>query len=303
MSPIIIDRQRRLTEIGRIRMGEKRVSAKSGMEYPAALDTWRLTSASESAIYSAAGLYGGIPSPWGEQWQVTTETTELAIVIPPSILAYSAWFEHWSGGGCQRRCDGEWAVVMSDELRATEKCSCDPEARECKPTTRLSVILRDLQGIGTWRCESHGYNAESELHSAMTVLSAAWGVGRIVPGVLRLEKRERKVPGKPTSRFVVPVLDLELSLADVLLHSEHPSLGAPTQAGALPRGGEVGGDDAASPPSSVGPSDARAQDAPRGRLFDKCSCGHIRKQHKRAEPHECLTVRCECKEFSDANAG
>jgi hypothetical protein len=110
-----------------------------------------------------AALYGGTVQPWtpqgggAEAFEVITESTRIPILVPPQPV--TQYFEQWSGGGCVRRCDGQTELLSGGNCL----CSVDPEDRECKPTTRLNVVLRDVEGIGVWRLESHGWYAATEL--------------------------------------------------------------------------------------------------------------------------------------------
>lgn len=205
----ILTIQRRLMEAGRVRIGEK--DPERG--YPKKLTTFRLTSRDRSKIEQAAELWGGTVEPWdspaGPQWQVTTDASALDVVVPPSEMAFSQFYELWSAGGCQRRCDG-----VTEQL--TEgPCVCDPDDRECAIHTRLSVMLRDLRGLGLWRIDTSGYYAAVELAGAVEIIAAAAGAGALLPARLRLEQRQVKRTGrdgKPqTFNFVVPVLDIDVS--------------------------------------------------------------------------------------------
>lgn len=202
----IIELQRRLREIGRIRMGEQ-VPTGNGRTRPAKLENFRLTAKDRRVIDAAAALWGGQVEPWqapdGPQWQVKITATELAVVVPPHDMAFSQWYEQWSAGGCQVRCDGVQDYV------GEKPCHCDPEERECKMTTRLSVMLPDLPGMGLWRAESHGYYAAVELAGLVEVAASWTAAGRMIPARLRLEQRTVKRKGK-THRFAVPVLDLDV---------------------------------------------------------------------------------------------
>jgi hypothetical protein len=207
---MIIDLQRRLAEVGRIRIGQQ-VNGNGKMR-PEKLDTFRLTSPDKQKIDHAAQLFGGEVQPWqapaGPQWEVITTTAALDVIVPPSDMAFSQHFELWSAGGCQRRCDGRTESITQGG------CLCDPDDRDCDIHTRLSVMLRDLPGLGVWRLDTSGYNAAVELQGAVQVIQLAAGKGHMLPARLRLEQRmvKRQVDGKPqTRRFVVPVLDVEVS--------------------------------------------------------------------------------------------
>jgi len=209
---VIIDLQRRLAEVGRIRIGQQ-VKSSNGKARPAKLETFRLTSPDRLRIQHAGQLYGGTPQQWqapvGQQWEVITEASALDVIVPPSDMAFSQHYEQWSAGGCQRRCDGQQESISDGP------CVCDPDDRECNIHTRLSVLLRDLPGLGVWRIDTSGYYAAVELQGAVEIIQIAAGRGQMLPARLRLEQRSVKRAGddgKPqTRRFAVPVLDIEIS--------------------------------------------------------------------------------------------
>jgi len=78
----IINIQRKLTEVGRIRLG-----AKSDKGAPQKLDKFRLTSKSKEALDAAAEVYGGVVKPWagpdGDSFELLTTTNVLDVVVPP----------------------------------------------------------------------------------------------------------------------------------------------------------------------------------------------------------------------------
>ena len=206
----IIDLQRRLREAGRIRIGAQ-VPTSNGGTRPSKLDKFRFTSPDKTSMLSIADLCGGEVRPWegapiGEQFELYADCKSLDVLVPPVTLAFSQWYELWSGGGCKRRCDGQTNVINDSP------CACDPDNMECKPTTRLGVILTAIQGIGIWRLETHGWNAAQELNGAIEVLRVIQNRGAMVPARLLLEQRQSKKDGK-TYNFAVPVLDLNLSVA------------------------------------------------------------------------------------------
>jgi hypothetical protein len=215
----IIDLQRRLAETGRIRIG-RQVPTSNGKTRPEKLDTFRLTSPDRRRIEQAAQLYGGEVQPWkapaSNQFEVITKVNALNVIVPPSDMAFSIHYELWSAGGCQRRCDGR-TESTSDGL-----CLCDPDNRECDIHTRLSVMLRDLPGLGVWRIDTQGWYAALELQGAVEVIQMAAGRGQMLPARLRLEQRQVKRPEQPTRRFAVPVLDIEVSPGE-LLSSNSPA--------------------------------------------------------------------------------
>ena len=239
MSPIL-SLQRRMMELGRVRLGEKGPKGE-----PRKRDTFRFTTASQALAQAVADKYGGEAVPWPDApdgegyWQVATDANELNILLPPvysdadgsRTTTWSQWFELWSGGGCQRRCDGE------TEMLTGQPCLCKPavqdngeDARECQVTTRVSFMLPEIPGLGVWRLDSKGWNAATELPGTLELLVRAASEHAFIEAVLRIEQRVKKTPGEPTKRFVVPVIDLPSVTLKQLASGEVPLvLNAPRQ--------------------------------------------------------------------------
>lgn len=200
----IVTLQRRHTEVGRIRLGQK-VPTSTGKMRPAKLETLRFTSPRRELIEKIAELYGGEVKPWSPgrgngQWEVVTDAKSVPVMVPPQDPAESQWLELWSAGGCQRRCDGVTETISGGP------CLCDPDPaeRDCSMHTRVTVLLEEVPGIGVWRVETGSYYAATELPGVAEFLSAAGG---IIPGRLILSERTVVSRGK-THHFVVPVLDI-----------------------------------------------------------------------------------------------
>lgn len=230
----IITTQRRMTEKGRIRLGEKITgTTRDGREYtrPSKLSAFRFTSPSQRLIEQIAAKYGGTARPWDNdgkaEWEVLSDATSIPVIVVKG--GFSQWHEAWTKAGCQHRCDGEKDATGT---------YCDPndplhlEAIE-KPTTRLSVMLSEIEDLGVWRMESKGWNAAAELPS---MAELAMHVGDLVPATLSLAERSSIIQsdkGPQTSRFVVPVLDLHVTkqrLVEIVGGPGGvPALGSPTE--------------------------------------------------------------------------
>lgn len=213
----ILDIQRRIREVGRIRIGVQ-APTRTGKRAPRKLDKFRLTSPDRRVIDAAAGIYGGDVVQWdnngSSQWEVITTTDTLNIALPPNPadMAWTQWYEQWAKGFATRRCDGAF-----DQVR-DRPCDCDPENRTCKATSRLSVLLPDIAGLGLWRLESHGYYAAVELAGAVDLITQMAGAQSVVPARLRLERREsrRLIDGEAkVFKYAVPVIDLDVSILGV----------------------------------------------------------------------------------------
>ena len=221
----IRDIQQRHAEHGRIRIGRK-VAMSGGKSRPEKLDRFRFTSGDRGHIKALAALYGGTVADWKNGTKAEFEVITDARSIP--VIAYrnsiSQWMETWSGGGCTHRCDGYHNVLTDEDCNPQDKAH-----RDAKPTTRLSVMLRDLESLGTWRLETHGWNAAAEL-PAMAELAAF--VGDYVPARLVLQQRTSIKDGE-TNQFVVPVLDLAITkqrLNEVLAGTTTQAIGSTSSA-------------------------------------------------------------------------
>jgi hypothetical protein len=217
----ILDLQKRLREVGRIRLGEQRRTEK-GKSYPAKLTGFRFTSALPHVLEAVADVHGGDVRPWeghpGE-FELYTQATELDVRVLPGH-GVTAWWEQWSGGGLVRQCDGE-TINRGDGKGSPCKCPAELEERlaagranppaACLPRTRLSCVLPEIPTIGSWVLTSTGVNAAVELPGIAELLEELTRKGAIVPARLRMDQRA-DVKGGQTRKYVVPVLDLELPM-------------------------------------------------------------------------------------------
>lgn len=266
----ILGIQRRMVELGRIRTGDRGGTNRA----PRKLSNFRLTSASRPLLEAAARIYGGTVRAWQDGpddglWELLTETDVLDIMVPPVITAYSQSYEVWDAGGCTVRCDGRWESI------AGAPCSHGIEHEGMKVTTRVSVILPKLPGLGTWRLETHGWNAAATLPASLDLLIQAGQRNQWLPATLRLEPRTQKtrVNGKPqTRKFSVPVIDIAGFTFEEMValgsgSTEYEALpeGLPVQPGPSRPRGMVGRPEL--PPAPELPAEAQAFSRPVERAF------------------------------------
>lgn len=200
----------RLQEHGRIRIGEK--GAKGA---PKKIDVFRFTSDDRDAIAEIAALYGGTVAAWNQQWEVKTAAKAIPVILPPDPLGGTPVYELWSGGGCLRRCDGELCLVPQQTAGGAEMvetpCVCDAKGQlECKPKTRLTVILPEIRFGGGWRLESGGWNVAHEMPGMVAMIEQLQVKG-LSRAELALEERVSKFAGQ-TRKFVVPVVRPAISV-------------------------------------------------------------------------------------------
>lgn len=267
--------QRRLQELGRIRLGDKGTKGQ-----PQKLTKFRLTSASRPLLEAAARMYGGTVRAWQGApddgfWELYTETDALDIMVPPVMNAYSQLYEVWDAGGCALRCDGSWESIVGEPCSHDHENGTMPDGKPWVVTTRVSVILPKLPGLGTWRLETKGWNAAATMPAALDLLIQAGRTGWL-PAILRLEQQssKKKVNGRSqTFRYVVPVVDIiGFTFAELFAATgtEPMALGGdvptpqqlPVGPSRPPRGTKVDRPQLGTPPALPAVSDFRKPEAP-----------------------------------------
>lgn len=210
MSRRIINRQRELRELGRIRSGY------TGPKGPVRSKTWILTSRDRELLDAAASEWGGQVVEWTplnrteKQWSLTTETNALPAFLPPGDPLSQA-NELWSGGGAQRRCDGV------TEQKSGSACLClakfgenwhqqDKKLR-CQPYSHLNVMLLNLPDVGRWRHTTKSYYAAGEIAGQVDLINAQVGLEAIVPVWLVIDQREKVAEGRRTP-YPVPIIKI-----------------------------------------------------------------------------------------------
>jgi len=165
---------------------------------PNKLDTFRVTSPYKHVIEAVARDHGGTVAEWrhptGMQYEVITSVRELPVLIPQQVIDPN--YEMWGNKYRDRLCDGQTERIrrapclcmrwdnhshywykgacqtcgLSESWEGAphehryvdgfcETCGCH---RPCKPTTRVSAMIRNIPA-GIFKFESHGLGAASEL--------------------------------------------------------------------------------------------------------------------------------------------
>lgn len=208
---------RRLPRLGKIRLGIKEVSSKSGNSYPRAVDYFVCNadqSTSEAAAKAFHEVYGDKP----RALDVIFPTEDVEQFFPQFYRRYG------SGSGLLCKGDGETAVQTDRETGEIREIICNPrqcewaQKKHCRPIGSLLFLLPKVPGLGAWQIDTSSYHSIVNLNSAIDFIRTLTG-GRIamIPLKLVIRPKEVQVEGK---KKVVHVLDLaheEVKLADVML--------------------------------------------------------------------------------------
>ena len=216
MGSRILTMKRQAAELGRIRTGYSRPNPNPDKgPIPVKSKTFVLTSHSREYIAAAAELYGGRVEQWTPQrqsvaqWRVITEAPELRAILPAGDVL-NQYNEMWTGGGCERRCDGVTEQISRRPCVCLARYGEDwhkrPPTQVCRPTSRIGVFLPDLPDLGVWRLETKSYYAADALAGGLdAVLQATGGTG-MLPVRMWIEQRTRVVDGKTKQYQVVMVV-------------------------------------------------------------------------------------------------
>lgn len=248
----LLDLQRRGQQIGRIRIGQQVPTGKTDRDgrektRPAKLSTFRFTTQSRNSADAIAEQFGGTVREWRGEWEVITTQSAIGVTVPPRDQVVSQWYEMWTAGGCQRRCDSVTEQVSGQPClcpHAADPADVDEVARKaierselaaqnppaaCKRVTRISVMIPDLPGLGVFRLDTGSYYAASEIGDAAAIMQMARDQGVFLPAVLRIEQRSR-VAGGQTKKYPVPVLEITATFRQIA----SGELGAAGMAAQLP---------------------------------------------------------------------
>ncbi|MFI0915218.1 recombination directionality factor [Streptomyces abikoensis] len=210
MGSRILTLQRQARELGRLRTGY------TDGKRPVRSRTWVVSSHAEHYVQAAADAWGGTVEEWqplgngAPQYRVITEAESIDALLP-SGDPLSQYNELWSGGGCQRRCDGQTEQLTRQSCLCArqfgEEWYLQPKGRVCSATSRLAVVLPDMPDVGTWRCETHSFYAANEWSGTVDMVLSGTGGKGLVPVALRIEPRQRVANGQ-TKKFPVVVVEI-----------------------------------------------------------------------------------------------
>jgi hypothetical protein len=182
---------RRLPRLGKIHLGVKKVSTKTGAEYPSATEYFVVPP-------EIAKVYGERP-------------TELPIIIP--IDDEEKWANQYyrrysrtrglvckgDGTTCRRMVDtanGDFAGRDTKEIAWKENIPCQGTAcpayksKDCREIMNLQFMLPDVPGLGVWQVDTSSINSIRNINSAAAMIRAVYGRVSMIPLTLTLEPQE-----------------------------------------------------------------------------------------------------------------
>lgn len=235
----VLDQQKRLREIGRIRFGERKPA--DGKRPGRPLTFPRLSSHDEDAIRQVAEVYGGEVRVWDREsrpreWDVTIQGP-LGIAVPPGIVPYNSAYEQWAKGINTVRCDGVTCDYRARNRWTEAPCICaerheagiegyDLEERPCKKTTRILVMVIGIKKLGIWRVDTKSHYASEEVPGMLEVLQlarrAGWMQMRMQQRSLIAFDKDAGVDKPMTRKFPVIAVEADF-MPEEIMQLERPA--------------------------------------------------------------------------------
>jgi len=187
---------RRLPRLGKIRLGVKKVSAKTGKEYPSETDYF----VCPAEVRKVCG----------------DKPKELNIAFPmndPEVIFPQCYKWYGSSKGLKCRGDGVNALRLNEETGEMEeqKCPCDLlESGKCKQRASLVFMIPDVAIGGVYQCDLSSYHSIVDINSGIDYARALLNEQiAFVPFKLKRVPKETHNEGKKQIHYT---LQLELDV-------------------------------------------------------------------------------------------
>lgn len=190
-----LSEKRRFPRLGKIRLGEKAISEKTGKEYPKAIDHFIIDAEDPKVQKMADELIG-------------KESKELDIIFVSEDIEinFSQWYKKYRQSvGLACRGDGEKAAFVNDKGDLVEKeCPCEElEAGTCRQVATLQFMIPRLPACGCFVIDTGSYNSIVNINSALELTRAIFGKISFIPFRLTLRPQECQVEGRKKNIFVL----------------------------------------------------------------------------------------------------
>ena len=187
-----LSEKRRLPRLGKIRLGIKKKSSKTGAEYPAEVPYFVVPDEVQK-------VYGDKPT----EIDVMFPLDDIDAVFPVSYKYYG------SGKGLKCNGDGEIAYCADEKTKEVieKKCPCNLlEEGKCKQSGTLSVMLQKINVGGVYQITTSSFNSIVDLASGIDYVKALIGRVAMVPLKLRRVETETHHEEKKQTHYTLQVV-------------------------------------------------------------------------------------------------
>lgn len=192
---------RRLPRLGKIRLGVKVISKKTGREYPRETDYFIVPP-------EVARVYGEQP----KELDIMFPLNDVESVFPQAYKFYG------NQKGLKCIGNGEIAMRLNDQGEMIQReCPCKLlDTGECSRRAHLLVILPRINMGGVYQIDIGSYHSIVDINSALDYIQSLIGRFALVPLKLRRTPRETYANEKRIHYPLQVVLDADLNMINAL---------------------------------------------------------------------------------------
>lgn len=219
----------RIPRIGKIHLGVKQTSAKSGHAYPTAVDFF-VVKADDSTSETAAAAFRSVYGEQPREITVCFPSNDPERFFPQYLSSYrggNGRYELFCRGDGERaqRADGQGGRI---EIPCTYRDCPIYQDGKCKELGQLQFFLPDVPGVGVWQLDSSSYHTTVNLNGSIQMVQALTG-GRIamIPLKLRIVPKVVNPDGKPKTVYVLTLGIDDMKLTDFLMNTPLLTAGSP----------------------------------------------------------------------------
>ncbi len=198
--------QLRLPRRGKIRLGEKKLSEKSGKEHPVSLDYFAVPDEVKS-------IYGDKP----RKLDIMLPMEDRESFFPQNYKRYG------SSVGLLCKGNGEVAAEAGEKGMKEIEClgkDCEwYKKSDCKQVGNFQIILPKIKGLGIYQIDTSSYNSIVNLNSGIEMIRGMLGKISWIPLILEVQMQEaHPLVGGKKIKTTIPVMSItaDLTVYDML---------------------------------------------------------------------------------------
>lgn len=183
-----ISDKRRIPRDGKIKLGTKKVSQRTGKEYPVQTD------------------YLVVPDPIKELYGERPKEIDIMFASDDEEQIFPQYYKCYGATGLKCKGDGITAMVMAQGELIHKDCTPEDERcrkEGCKPIATLKVLLPKIPGFGVWEINTSSWNSIVNLNSCIETIKTMTN-GRIsfIPLKLKYEPHTGQIYDKKTDKHI-----------------------------------------------------------------------------------------------------
>jgi len=209
-----VSERRRLPRLGKIRLGIKKISKKSGKEYPAEVDYFVVPPEVEK-------FYGAQP----KELDVMAPVNDLDVIFPQRYV----WYGQSRGPKCIG--NGETAIRVNEKTGEFEdrECPCELlEQKKCQRRAHLLLILPKISLGGVYQIDIGSYHSIVDINSGLEYVEGLIGRFAMIPLKLRRVPKDTYGSGSKQVHYTLNIhADVNIDMLNALRENTQKVLTGP----------------------------------------------------------------------------